>query len=221
MRMDARIFEFPDPNKKRKTLVGKRCPLFSEYLKDPTVKWEETVVNWYGGKMKTVLIYTGINLWYAYGIIPLRIRWVLVKDPTGEIEPIVLFSTNIKHSAQRIVEIFVIRWPIETTFEESRRHLGIETQRQWSDKAIDRTTPCILCSFSIITLMAMKLAQEKKEQIPIQQTAWYSKGHVTFSDVLCYVRLAILRRKYFSKFGFKLELGKKDIEDLILRAAAA
>jgi hypothetical protein len=224
MRMDARIFQFPDSSKKRRgrpLLVGKRCPLFSDYIKNNRLDWQETEVNWYGGERKKLLIYTGTNLWYAFGIPPLPIRWVLVKDPDNKIEPIVLFSTNIDHAAERIIELFVSRWPIEVTFEEARRHLGIETQRQWSDKAIERTTPCLFASFSIIVLMAVKLAGESGAKIPIQQTSWYHKKNVTFSDVFIYVRLAILKRKYFSKFGFKTELGKKDLEDLIHRAAAA
>jgi hypothetical protein len=224
MRMDARIFNFPDQNKKRRgrpLLVGKRCPLFSDYLEDPNTPWKETLVNWYGGKTKRLLVYTGVHLWYAYGIRPLPIRWVLVKDPSNETAPVVLFSTHKDHTEERIIEIFVDRWPIEVTFEESRRHLGVETQRQWSDNAIQRTTPCIFGSFSITVLMAMRLSQESKNKIPIQDTAWYHKKHITFSDVLGYVRLAILKKKYYSKFGLKTELGKKDLETLILRAAAA
>lgn len=131
-----------------------------------------------------------------------------------------LFSTNTQHSVKRIIEIFVSRWSLEVTFEESRRHLGIETQRQWSDKGIERTTPCIFGSFSIIVLMARRLSEERKSKIPIQETSWYSKSNITFSDVLFYVKQSILRKKY-SKFGSKTELGKKDLEELILRAAAA
>lgn len=224
MRMDARIFDFPTQNKKRKgrpLLVGKRCPLFSNYLTDSATTWEKVTVNWYGGNEKELMIFTGVNLWYAYGIPPLPVRWVLVKDIKNEMEPIVLFSTYTDHSAQKIIEIFISRWSIETTFEESRRHLGIETQRQWSDKAIERTTPSIFGSFSITVLMAKEIVEETKKQIPIQKTAWYDKKHITYSDVLSYVKSRILRRKYFSKFGFKHELGKKDLEELILRAAAA
>src|SRR3954452_21729368 len=33
---------------------------------------------------------------------------------------------------------------VEVTFREVRDHLGVETQRQWSDRAIARTTPCLL-----------------------------------------------------------------------------
>jgi hypothetical protein len=222
MRMDARIFNFPEPTKKRKgrpLLVGKRCPLFADYLTDETVNWESIRVKWYGGQEKELLILTGVHLWYAYGIPPLPLRWVLIKDPKNTKEPVVLFSTNVKHSAKRIIELFVSRWPIEVTFEESRRHLGIETQRQWSDKAIERTTPCIFGSFSVTVLMGHELSKETK--IPIQGTSWYHKNHVTFSDVLCYVRQGILREKYFSKFGFKTKLGKKDLEELILWVTAA
>lgn len=223
MRMDARIFNFPDQTKRRRgrpLLVGKRCPLFSDYVNDARIAWETLVVDWYGGKEKKVLVHTGVHLWYAYGIPPLPIRWVLIKDPSNESEALVLFSTNIMHTPKRIIEIFVSRWSIEVTFEESRRHLGIETQRQWSDKGIERTTPCIFGSFSIIVLMAQKLCEETNGKIPVEETSWYDKEHVTFSDVLRYVKLSILRKKY-SKFGAKTELGKKDLEELILWVAAA
>jgi hypothetical protein len=224
MRMDARIFHFPDPNKKRKgrpLLVGKRCPLFSDYLKSNDVIWESLVVNWYGGKEKQLLVYSGVHLWYAYGIPPLPIRWVLIKDPTNQIEPIVLFSTNVEHTPKKIIEVFVSRWAIEVTFEECRRHLGIETQRQWSDLGIARTTPCLFGSFSIITLMAIVLSKDSQIDIPIQETSWYNKTHVTFSDMLSYVKLNILRKKYYSQFDIFTELGINDFEELIQRAVAA
>jgi hypothetical protein len=224
LRLDARIFDFPPPQifrKGRPRLVGKRLPLFSEYLKDETLPWQELEVNWYGGKKKQVLTYTRTALWYAFGIPPVTIRWVIVKDPAGEFDSVVLFSTDTTHSAERIIEVFVSRWQLEVTFEESRRHLGIETQRQWADKAIERTTPCLYASFSIIVLMAMNLIKEKHSEIPLQNTSWYKKDHLTFSDVLSFVRMNILRQKYFSKIGKKSELGKMALEELILQMAAA
>jgi hypothetical protein len=224
LRLDARVFNFPSGEKKRRgrpLLVGPRFPLFSDYLKDPSLVWQETEVGWYGGGRKKLQIYTGTGLWYAFGIPPLPIRWVLIKDPENKSDPVVLFSTDKNHSAERVIEVFVSRWPLEVTFEESKRHLGIETQRQWSDKAIERTTPCLFASFSIITLMAVRLAQERRENISIQQTSWYRKSHITFSDILSYVRLSILRQKYFSKFGIKIDLGKKALEDVLLRTASA
>jgi hypothetical protein len=84
------------------------------------------------------------------------------------------------------VEDFVKRWPIEVTYEESRAHLGLETQRQWSDLAIERSTPCLLGLYSLVVLLGQALHPEGK--IPVQQTAWYPKAQATFSDVLATVR---------------------------------
>ncbi len=120
-----------------------------------------------------------------------------------------------------IVEVFVGRCQIETTFEEARRHLGMETQRQWSDNAIDRVTPCILATFSMINLVALEATQEKKENITIQTTSWYKKKHVTFSDVIAYVRNTLMREKYLLGFGKNPNLGIKDIEELIYHLTAA
>jgi hypothetical protein len=40
--------------------------------------------------------------------------------------------------------------------EEVRRHLGVETQRQWSEAAIRRATPDLLGPFSLVTLVAQQ-----------------------------------------------------------------
>jgi hypothetical protein len=78
-----------------------------------------------------------------------------------------------------ILRWFVRRWSIEVTFAEVRRHLGVETQRQWSDPAIARTTPALLGLFSLITLWAQDLYDT---QVPTPRTAsWYPKPLPTFS----------------------------------------
>ena len=79
------------------------------------------------------------------------------------------------------------RWNIEVTFEETRAHLGVETQRQWSDRSIARTTPLLMGLFSLITLMALKL--RAMYQLTPLSASWYQKnGEVTFSDVIAFVR---------------------------------
>lgn len=219
MRLDARTFEFPTDNKKgRPRLVGKRLPTFENLAKDHSQNWQEVDVKWYGAINKKIKILTGTCLWYGYGIRPVPIKWVLVKT---ESEITVLFSTNLNHISEYIIESFVERWQLESTFEECRRHLGIETQRQWSDKSIDRTTPCLFASYSIINLMALGLIKEKKESIPVQECSWYKKRYPTFSDILNYLRLEILKTKYFSKFDKKIDLEKNPLYDLISLLAAA
>lgn len=219
MRLDARTFEFPTINKKgRPRLVGKRLTTFEKLAKDSSRIWQEVSVKWYGGISKKVSILTGTCLWYGYGIRPVPIKWVLIKT---ESETTVLFSTNLNHTTEYVIESFVERWQLESTFEECRRHLGVETQRQWSDKSIDRTTPCLFASYSIINLMALELIKEKNESIPVQKCSWYKKGYPTFSDVLNYLRLEILKTRHFSKFGKKIQSEKNPLYELISLLAAA
>jgi hypothetical protein len=86
----------------------------------------------------------------------------------------------------QVLEWFVMRWQVEVTFEEARAHLGMETQRQWSDNAVARTTPCVLGLSSFITLWAERV---RAQQVPtVRRDAWYAKERVTFSDTLAMVR---------------------------------
>jgi hypothetical protein len=190
LRLDARLFAPPPPlkphQKGRPPVVGKRLPKLSTVLNDPKTEWETCTVNWYGGTQRKLEITTGTALWYSTGTDPLPIRWVLTRDPEGKREPKAYFSTNQAQCAVEIVEDFVKRWSLEVTYEESRAHLGIETQRQWSDLAIERSTPCLLGLYSLVVLLAQALHPDGK--IPIRQAAWYPKAQATFSDVLASVR---------------------------------
>ncbi len=144
--------------------------------------------------MKRIRFLTGVCLWHTPGQKPALIRWVVV-DPGGKYKPEAFFSTDTQLTPIQIVEYFVLRWGVEVTFQESRRHLGVETQRQWTDKAIARSTPALMGLFSIVCLMALKLISTGKELIP-QTTAWYEKQDATFSDVLTFVKRYIWADKY-------------------------
>ncbi len=190
LRLDARLFAPPPPpaphQMGRPPLVGKRLPKLSTVLHDPKTAWETLTVTWYGGTKRELEVTTGTALWYSTGTDPLPIRWVLTRDPEGKREPKAYFSTDQAQSAMEIVEDFVKRWSIEVTYEESRAHLGVETQRQWSDLAIERSTPCLLGLYSLVVLLGQALHPDG--QIPLQQAAWYPKAQATFSDVLAAVR---------------------------------
>jgi len=223
MRLDARTFNFPEenPKKGRKKLVGERLPTFKMILEDPSRIWDTAEILWYGGRKKKIDVLTGACLWYGYGIRPVPIRWVLTRDSNNKGEAAILFSTDVNALPIAVIEAFMLRWQIEVTFEEARRHLGMETQRQWSDNAIDRITPCILASYSIINLMALANAKSKGEDIPVQTSSWYKKAHVTFSDVLTYVRKKILRTKYMHRFNKNNEIEDIDLKEIIELLAAA
>ena len=142
---------------------------------------------------------TGTALWYSTGTDPLPIRWVLTRDPEGKRAPKAYFSTDQGQSAVEIVEDFVKRWSLEVTYEESRAHLGVETQRQWSDLATPRSTPCLLGLYSLVTLLGYALHPDG--QIPVQQAAWYPKTQATESRYSGYRSSASVGRNDFSDIG--------------------
>jgi hypothetical protein len=198
LRLDSRLFDFPveQPPDKRgpKPQKGKRITKLKDMASDLTQDWGSAYVRWYGQSVKHIRYLTGVNLWHTPGEKPVAIRWVLVIDPEGKCRSEAFFSTDTQLSAIKIVEYYILRWSVEVTFEESRRHLGVETQRQWSDKAIERTTPVLFGLYSIVCLIACRLSKNN-ELIP-QSTSWYEKQNVTFSDVLTYVRRHIWENKY-------------------------
>lgn len=97
-------------------------------------------------------------------------------------EPKAYFCTQQSQIPVEIVSSFIKRWTIEVTFEESRAHLGVETQRQWSDLAIEHSTPCRLGMFSLVALLGHALHPDGN--VPVQRTAWYHRTEATFADVL-------------------------------------
>src|SRR5438128_11485354 len=134
MRVVARLFAPPtsQPHQKRRSLqLRKPLQNSSTVLNNPKTAWETLTINWYGGTQRKLEVTTGTALWYSTGTAPVPIRWVLTRDPAGKQDPKAYFSTDQAQSAVEIVEDFVKRWSIEVTYEESRAHLGVETQRQW------------------------------------------------------------------------------------------
>src|SRR5215212_8909628 len=190
LRLDAALYDPAPPRepgtKGRPRLKGERQPTLAARLLDPATTWEPLTVPWYGGGTAQVEAATGTALWYHPGAPTVALRWVLLRDPADQFEPQALLSTDPTVSPAQIVAWFVARWPLEVTFQEVRAHLGVETQRQWSDLAILRTTPALLGLLSLVTLFAH--ARLDGQPLPVRQAAWYAKPTPTFSDTLAFVR---------------------------------
>lgn len=191
LRLDARLFAPAPPRpphtRGRTRVKGDRLPRLSAVLVDPATPWTRvTVALWYGEGARDVELASGTAVWYQTGRPVLPVRWVLVRDPHGRFDPQALLSTDLALSAVEIVGYFLRRWQVEVTFAEVRRHLGVETQRQWSDRAIARTTPILLGLFSLVTLLAHRLVRDGR--LPVRTAAWYRKATPTFSDALAAVR---------------------------------
>jgi hypothetical protein len=192
LRLDAALYEPAPPRrpgqKGRPRLKGERLPNLSEVAEGPNTVWEPTkIANWYGSGERMLEIASATAVWYSTGLFAVAVRWVLIRDPEGAFEPQALLCTNLDADPEKIVSWFVMRWQLEVTFQEMRRHLGFESQRQWSDLAIRRTTPTLLGLFSLVTLLAHH-RMVQAAGVFRRQAAWYHKSHPTFADALALVR---------------------------------
>jgi hypothetical protein len=189
LRLDAALYD-PAPSycgRGRPRKKGERLPTLTQVLAHEATVWTPVSLAWYDGQTRTMELASATAVWFHTGKPPVPIRWVLVRDPQGDYAPVGLLCTDAGCDPLSIVTWFVQRWQLEVTFEAARRHLGVETQRQWSDKAIARTTPLLLGLFSWVTLVAHALYTTHPSAAP-RQAAWYAKALPTFSDALALVR---------------------------------
>jgi hypothetical protein len=200
LRLDARLFDPPSPRRPgrrgRPPLKGARQPTLAQRLADSATPWQRvTVTGWYGRSARRLDILSGTALWHHPGRPLLPIRYVLVRDVAGELDPQGFLCTNCDADPLDILRWFVRRWSMEVTFAEVRRHLGVETQRQWTDLAIARTTPALLGLFSLVTLWADHVLSAHPAHRRI--ASWYPKPEPTFSDALAAVRRTLWRDSLF------------------------
>jgi DDE superfamily endonuclease len=209
LRLDAQLYA-PAPPRPRGTpgrprKKGERLPALSAVLADRKTRWQRLVVpRWYAHAARPIEIASATAVWYHAGLSVLPIRWVLIRDPLGHFDTQALLCTQPDLAPLEVVQYFVQRWQVEVTFEEARRHLGMETQRQWSALAIARTTPVLLGLYSLVTLLATRLVQGGA--LPIRQAAWYHKTLPTFSDAL-----AAVRRHWWRAIGLSTSTCEHDI----------
>jgi len=202
LRLDARLYAPAPPRRKgqmgRPRRKGKRLPSLQQRLRDRKTVWRKVMVpHWYGTGPRTIQIATGTAVWYRIGLPVLPIRWVLIRDPQQQFRPQALLSTDAQIAPWQIVQWFVLRWQLETTYAEVRAHLGVESQRQWNDQAIARTTPCLLALFSLVTLLAATLYQQGR--LRVRSAAWYDKSQLTFADTIAAVRQQLWTDMLFAK----------------------
>ena len=217
LRLDAALYEPAPPRQPgqngRPPLKGRRLPALKTLLDLPTVSWATASAAWYDGTIRTVELTSQTAVWYRSGKPPVPLRWVLVRDPQGEFATQALLCTDLAVEPVQILEWFVLRWQLEVTpyqvrgrlFQEVRAHLGVETQRQWSDRAIARTTPILMGLFSWTTLAAHLLRQQRPATH--RTAAWYAKPSPAFVDAIALVR----RHLWLASEGFSLSAADPDI----------
>ena len=157
---------------------------------------KRATVNWYGGSTRRVELISDVGQWYKSGQGLAPVRWVHVHDIEGTHRDDWVYSTDPTLAPAQIVSFFTGRWPIETTFQEVRAHLGFETTQQRTEKSVLRTAPCLLGLFSVVCLIYA--AHVKDAKASVRQTPWYAKLEPTFSDAL-----ATVRRLFWEQTIFK------------------
>jgi hypothetical protein len=207
LRGDVMLYDKPGPQVAGKPgpkpLKGARRLSPERRAAQPETLWEEKVLDWYGGKKRKMLVYSETALWQTEGEAPVEIRYVITRDPAGELRDEFFATTKLDATPEEILGWVVMRWSVEVTFEEAREHLGMETQRQWSDLAIARSTPCLLGLFSLVVLLVRRWHPDGK--VPVRTAAWYEKTEATFSDCLFSVRKHLWRSIESTESGRKAD----------------
>jgi hypothetical protein len=200
LRLDAALYEPAPPRrpgqKGRPRLKGQRLPTLAAIAAAPETTWAAgTVAQWYGVGERTVEVVTGTAVWYHTGLPPVPLRWVLVRDPQGRFDTQALLCTDQGAPPAQILAWFVQRWQLEVSLEEARRHLGVASQRQWSEAAIRRTTPALLGLFSLVALLAHQRLADPAGAV--RQAAWCCQRRPTLAAALALVRRELWRHAVF------------------------
>lgn len=214
LRLDAGLYDPPGPKAPGRPgpppKYGAHQPSLAQRANDPETTWQRRKVQWYGGIEHEVEVASGTALWGKVGETPVALRWVLVREVDGKHEAQALFCTDGAVAAEQVVEWYVLRWSEEVTFQEVRTHLGVETQRQWSELAVKRETPLLLGMYSMVVLMGQCLTSGQEH--PVRQAAWYRKKEATFADTL-----AMVRRHLLSEVEFPLSDVKSRQREIPMR----
>ncbi len=191
LRKDASLYQPAPPRRPgqigRPRVVGARLPSPTAVLDDPATPWIPCRATTSDGADLMIELTSGVALWYRGGYPSVHLRWVVIRHLEEPLGPHALLCTDIEADPLQIVQWYMLRWQVEVTFEELRAHLGMETQRQWSERAIARTTPALFGLFSVVTLAADVLIEQQGGILP-RTTAWYAKTNPTFADAIALVR---------------------------------
>jgi hypothetical protein len=195
LRWDVALYHPPGPRPAGQRgpapLKGARQRSPKQWAARGDTDWQEVELNWYKGTKKKMRLFSRTALWYTQGQSPVWIRYLIARDPEGVLRDELFACTKLDATPAQIIEWVVRRWSVETTFEEARALLGMETQRQWNELAIARTTPCLLGLFSLVVLLTDRLQPDG--QVPMATASWYEKAEPTFSDCMILVRKHLWR----------------------------
>jgi hypothetical protein len=202
---DANLFTPPPPyaGSGRPRVKGDRLPK-PRQVATTTPLLTAMTVRWYGGGTRRVGTVGRTGHWYkaGEGLVPLR--WVFVRDQAGTHREEYFFTTDTTLTPAQIIAHYASRWNIETTFQEMRAHLGLETTRGWCEKTVLRAAPCLFGLYAVVAALFALLPEEKRAG----GVSWRGKEGVSFSDALCAVRRWLWTEAIFPQAGAQREFEK-------------
>jgi hypothetical protein len=219
---DAALYE-PPPARTRGTMGRPRVK--GQKLASPqevvakTAKRTRLMVTWYGGTTRNIEVITGTGHWYRIGEALVEVRWVYVHDCTGTHRDEYFFTTDLSMCPKRIVECYTQRWSIETTFQECREYLKLESPKGYGQQTVLRFTPCLFGLYTVVVLLYLQLPHPSST---LRAIFWRGKSTVTFSDMITSVR-----RTLWEQWGFHTQADPQEfsklspsLQDTILYALA-
>jgi DDE superfamily endonuclease len=176
-------------------------------------------VSWYGGEERELEVVSATGHWYKAGQGLVPVRWVYVHDLSGTHRDEYFYSTDVAMTARQIIETYTRRWNAETTFQERRSYLGLETTRGWKKETVLRAAPCLFGLYSVVVCLYLLTPQKYRDKPGVQ---WTGKQEVTFSDAVSCVRKWLWVEWVFATSGQKqtFENLPEDFQDLLLSGLA-
>jgi DDE superfamily endonuclease len=215
---EANLYEPPPPYRGKGRPRVKGAALPKPNAAAAAARLRRAVVRWYGGGTRVVALASGTGHWYksGRGLVPLR--WVFVRDLSGTHRDEFFYSTDPSLSPEAVVGHYAWRWNIETTFQELRSHLGLETTRGWCRRTVLRAAPCLFGLYAVVALLFAALPEAKRSG----GVCWPGKAVVTFSDALAAVRRWLWAEWVFPQAGGGTAVEKlpEPLKDLVFSALA-
>lgn len=216
---DAQLYEPPPPyaGRGRPRVKGAKSATPEQVV--ATAAPTRGNVAWYGGGRREVETVSGTGWWYQAGQGLVAVRWVFVHDLTGTHRDEYFYTTEVTLSVHEVIETYVGRWNEETTFQEMRSYLGLESTRGWKEKTVLRMAPCL---FGLYTVVVALYSQLPRRYACVRGVAWAKKTEVTFSDAITAVRRWLWREWVFAIPGYKPVFEKlaRPFRALLLHALA-
>ena len=176
-------------------------------------------VSWYGGGERDVEVVRGTGHWYKAGQGLALVLWVYVHDLTGTHRDEYFFSTDVTMTAKVVIETYARRWNLETTFQEMRSYIGLETTRGWKKETVLRAEPCLFGLYSVVVCLFSLLPAAREQKRGVD---WEGKENLTFSDAIGAVRKWLWRWWVFRASGQSEAFEKlpAEFQELILNGLA-